>query len=156
MKFLWRSSIALLACAAVGCGGTSVSGPLPAPAIGSLTASWAGTAPFTASGAAVTTNAGSSVSGGVIAFAAVGQVATITLAQSGATSFVTQLGTLSGAAYSGSCTGNVTIAAPTATTVTVTDTGTAFNGCLLTIAGAGATSISYQITGPVSLSGSAS
>ena len=105
----------------------------------------------------MTAQAGTSVSGGVIAYSAVSQAATVTLSQvSGNGHFSYNLGSFP--SLSGTCQGNVVVARISANSFSITDLGTGYNGCAIFFIGASSTvpNIYFQITGPVILGGTVS
>jgi len=129
---------------------------VPTPTPGALSLTWTGGTSFPNSGpTVVSTTAGLAISAGVIAFAATGQIATITATQiNNSTTFTSGFGTFS--TLTGTCTNNITINTTSPGVFVVTDIGEAFNGCALYILGKGNFSAYYQVEGPIKLSGSGS
>lgn|GEM_PF-6832258 len=129
----------------------------PTTAPGALTASWTGIGTFTAFGSPVSAQPATSVYGGVIAYSAVSQAATVSLSQvSGNGHFSYGLGSIS--SLSGGCQGNATVTQISPNIFSIMDIGTGFNGCAVYFFGSSTSgpNIYFQVTGPVILGGTVS
>jgi virginiamycin B lyase len=154
---------------AIGAAGGIYSSPVGPPHSSSLlTVQWYGNGSFAAAPGTTTSVAPASsgaynpVSGGTIAFAQIGQSATIKGSQTNAAS-----APYAGLGYFGSnpnaCSGKVSLVQNDATTWTLTATASAFTDCALLVTGHGdgsaypaAPEVYFMVTGPVSLGGNAS
>jgi hypothetical protein len=128
--------------------------PTPVPTPGILFASWTGNGGFNASSVTAQAPPGTgtpppAVVGQAVNFSAVSQSVTVTLTQPN------YAGAFSASASGGSCSTNVSTTGPVSNTFTITDLGsTNYTGCSIIFFGSlSAGSVSFPITGPVSLGG---